>query len=70
MPNHIECCSKPILNFIANELPKAVVNIMGQYRPEYKAHKYPKIARRPTPEEMMEVKKYADNLNILYRPVS
>jgi putative pyruvate formate lyase activating enzyme len=70
MPNHIECCSKPILDFIASELPKAVVNIMGQYRPEYKAQKYPEIDRRPTPQEMIEVKKYADNLNILYRPVS
>ncbi len=70
MPNHAECCSKPILNFIAKEVPNSVVNIMGQYRPEYKAFKYPEIARRPTAEEILDVKQYADKLEILYKPVS
>ncbi len=70
MPNHVECCSKPILDYIANEIPKSVVNIMAQYRPEYKANNYPEINRRPTSEEMQKVKKYADSLRILWRPVS
>ncbi len=70
MPNHIECCSKPILNYVANEIPKCVVNIMGQYRPQYKANKYNEINRLPTSSEMAEVKKYADKLGILYEPVS
>jgi len=70
MPNHVECCSKPILDFIRKEIPKSVVNIMGQYRPEYKAREYPEIARRPTAEEILDVKRYADNLGILYKPVS
>ena len=70
MPNHIECCSKPILEFISREVPKCVVNIMGQYRPEYMAYKYEKINRRPTSNEINEVKLYADKLGILYKPVS
>ena len=70
MPNHIECCSKPILEFIAREIPKCVVNIMGQYRPEYLAYKYEKIDRKPTSKEINEVKHYADKLEILYKPVS
>ncbi|MFX1243204.1 MAG: radical SAM protein [Promethearchaeota archaeon] len=70
MPNHIECCSKPILDYIAKELPKAVVNIMGQYRPQWKASKFPEINRRPTSQEMLEIKNYADRLGILWRPVS
>ncbi|MFX1479529.1 MAG: radical SAM protein [Promethearchaeota archaeon] len=70
MPNHIECCSKPILDYIAKELPKAVVNIMGQYRPQYKAYQYSEINRRPSSEEMQSVKNYADKLGILWRPVS
>lgn len=70
MPNHIECCSKPILEFIANEIPKCVVNIMGQYRPEYHAYKFDEINRRPSSEEMREVKDYADQLGILWEPVS
>ncbi|GAH52821.1 unnamed protein product, partial [marine sediment metagenome] len=35
MPGHINCCSKPILDYVAKELSNAVVNIMGQYRPQY-----------------------------------
>ncbi|UCD01247.1 MAG: radical SAM protein [Promethearchaeota archaeon] len=70
MPNHIECCSKPILDYVAKELPKAVMNIMTQYRPQWKAFNYDEINRRPTSQEMREVKSYADKLGILYEPVS
>lgn len=70
MPNHIECCSKPILNYVAKELPKAALNIMGQYRPQWKSFEYHEINRRPTSQEMQEVKNYADKLGILWRPVS
>ncbi|MFX0031123.1 MAG: radical SAM protein [Candidatus Hermodarchaeota archaeon] len=70
MPNHIECCSKPILDFVAKEVPKCVVNIMGQYRPEYKANQFHEINRRPTSQEMQEVRNYADKLGILWKPVS
>jgi putative pyruvate formate lyase activating enzyme len=70
MPEHVECCSKPILNYVAKELPKAVVNIMAQYRPQYKAYQYSEINRRPTSQEVIEVKNYANSLGILYEPVS
>jgi putative pyruvate formate lyase activating enzyme len=70
MPNHVECCSKPILEYIAKELPKAIVNIMGQFRPEYKAYQYSELNRRPTSEEINEVKNYANALGIVYKPVS
>jgi len=70
MPNHVECCSKPILDFIAREVPKSIVNLMGQYHPEYLAHKYKEINRRPSMTEIHEVKNYADDLGILYEPVS
>jgi len=70
MPNHIECCSKPILDFVAKELPKTVVNLMAQYRPQWKSSEYPEINRRPSMGEIHEVKNYADDLGILYEPVS
>ena len=70
MPGHIDCCSKLILDNIAKELPKAVVNIMSQYRPQWKSFEYPEINRRPTSQEMQEVKNYARSLGILYKPVS
>ncbi len=70
MPNHIECCTKPILKWIAENTPKAVVNIMGQYRPAYKASQYPEINRRPTGKELDDAHKYATELGILWEPVS
>jgi putative pyruvate formate lyase activating enzyme len=70
MPNHIECCSKPILDYVAKELPKAVMNLMSQFRPVYHSSNYPEINRRPTSQELQEVRNYADKLGILWRPVS
>ncbi len=70
MPNHVECCSKPILDFVAKEVPNCVVNIMAQYRPVYHASRYPEINRHPTSEEIKETKRYANDLGIIYKPVS
>jgi len=70
MPNHVECCTKPILDYVAKELPNAVMNIMGQYRPQYKAFNYEEINKRPTSDEIREAKRYAKKLGIIYEPVS
>jgi len=70
VPNHVECCSKPILKFISDEAPKCVVNIMGQFRPEFHALEYPEINRRPNNEEMQQVKDYANEMEILWKPLS
>lgn len=72
MPSHIECCSKPILLWIAENIPKVVVNIMGQYRPAYMidSHNFPEINRRVTKAEMEEVYRFADHLHLEYRSVS
>jgi len=65
MPNHLECCTKPILDFIKKHFEnKVVVNVMGQYRPEYRAHKHPDIDRRPTSHEINEAIMYAKRLGL------
>lgn len=64
LPNHFDCCSKPIMEYIANNLPNAVVNIMAQYRPDYKAFEYKDIARIVLPDEVLQVKEYAEKLGI------
>ena len=76
LPNHLECCTKPILKWIAKNLPKdkVLVNIMAQYRPEYLVAKHPskwsEIARRPTHKEMVEAYSLAKSLGIAFEPVS
>ena len=70
IPGHIECCTKPILKWIAENMPKALVNIMGQYRPEHQAYKIDQINRRPTHTEMRQAYTLADRLGLNYKSVS
>jgi len=73
LPNHFECCTKPILEWIAKEVPKAEVNIMDQYRPEhlvFSDEKYSGIRRRPSKEEVKKAYKLADELNLTWRDVT
>ena len=52
LPHHLECCTKPILNWIAQNLGTWIrTNVMFQYRPEWKAHEVPELRRRLTRQE-------------------
>jgi len=60
MPNHVECCTYPVLEWIAEYVPAAPVNVMAQFHPDnfcdpasdkYR-EKYAEIARRPTHAEL------------------
>jgi hypothetical protein len=60
MPNHVECCTYPVLDWIAQRVPAAPVNVMAQFHPDnfcgpesgkYR-EKYADIARRPVPAEL------------------
>ncbi|MHA1469601.1 MAG: radical SAM protein [Candidatus Asgardarchaeia archaeon] len=73
LPNHVGCCTSPILEWIAKNVPTALVNVMEQYRPMWEVHKnerYKDINRRPTSSEMKKAYEYADSLGIVWRPVS
>jgi putative pyruvate formate lyase activating enzyme len=65
LPGHEKCCSKPILDFIADNLGRQViVNIMPQYRPEHKAHKYKGMDRRVSSREFDNVLDHARKLDL------
>lgn len=64
MPNHIKCCSEPILQWIEKNTPEAAVNVMAQYRPEYHAYDYEDINRSLTTQEYFQVKNFANQLEI------
>jgi putative pyruvate formate lyase activating enzyme len=60
MPNHVECCTYPVLEWIAARVPAAPVNVMAQFHPDnfcdpasakYR-DKYAEIARAPTRAEL------------------
>jgi putative pyruvate formate lyase activating enzyme len=74
LPNHLECCTKPVLIWISKHCPRALVNIMGQYHPDNRVSReraeYEDIARRPTTDEMRAAYAIADELGLIYSPVS
>jgi len=52
LPNHMECCTKPILNWISENLgTETRVNVMFQYRPEWRAYEISDLRRRLTSDE-------------------
>jgi putative pyruvate formate lyase activating enzyme len=74
MPGHVDCCSIPAIEWIASNLPVAMVNIMGQYRPQHRVlsdhGEFNEISRRPSSDELGKVTSRADELGICWNPVS
>jgi putative pyruvate formate lyase activating enzyme len=64
MPNHLECCTKPVLSWIAENLPNSLVNLMFQYRPEYHAKDYKEIAQPISTKEYTKARDYAESLGL------
>lgn len=64
MPSCLED-TKNVLQFIKEEISEnAFVNIMAQYRPCYRAEKFPEIARRITPQEYNFALEYARKIGL------
>ena len=66
MPGDV-ASSEAVLKFIAEEISVySYVNVMAQYRPEYRADEYPEISRRITHKEFLEAIQLAKGFR-LYR---
>jgi putative pyruvate formate lyase activating enzyme len=69
LPNHLECCVKPVLEWISKNLgPATRTNVMFQYRPEWRAHEIPELRRRLTTaekEKAIALAKQAGLLNFM-----
>jgi putative pyruvate formate lyase activating enzyme len=64
LPNGI-AGTEEFLRFVAEDLSKtSTINIMRQYRPEYKAHEYPEISRRITAREYSEALNWAKKFGL------
>ena len=52
LPGHLECCVKPTMTWVAENLGRDTrVNIMFQYRPEWRASEVPELRKRLTTDE-------------------
>lgn len=64
MPNRV-AGTREFVRWVAENLPLSTyVNIMAQYRVEYKAFDYPKIARGITPDEFLEAMEWAEEAGL------
>jgi putative pyruvate formate lyase activating enzyme len=78
MPNHVDCCTRPVLAWIAQEMPDVPVNIMDQYHPDMFCDprsvryddKYAEIARRPTGQELREAFQMAREMGLKFESLS
>ncbi|MFZ2499473.1 radical SAM protein [Methanosarcina sp.] len=51
LPGHLECCTKPIAEWVAKNIPQIRFNLMFQYSPYHRAMEYPEMGRYLTTEE-------------------
>lgn len=64
LPGHLECCTRPVMEWASRNMPGVYFNLMFQYRPEYKAGLYPTIDARLTPEERAKALAMAADYNL------
>jgi putative pyruvate formate lyase activating enzyme len=75
MPNHVECCTAPVLAWLAEHMPDVPVNVMDQYHPDtfcdprsqkYRPQ-YAELARRCTGEEIRSAYRHARARGLNFR---
>jgi len=65
LPGHLECCTRVILNWLADNLSKDVrTNIMFQYRPEWRAYEVPELQRKLIRSEMEQALELAQEAGL------
>ncbi len=78
MPGHVECCTYPVLDWIAANMPDVPVNVMDQYHPDnfcdsgspkYDA-RYSELARRPSGDELRRSFARARALGLEFETIS
>jgi len=78
MPEHVECCTVPVLDWIAAEMPGVPVNIMDQYHPDNYTDpaspkfiaRYRPLARRPDREEILAAFRHAKQRGLRFESLS
>ncbi len=77
-PEHVPCCTKPVLKWIAANMPQVLVNVMDQYHPDYACEpgspeynpRYESLSRRPSAREVLEAYAYARELGLRFEEMT
>ncbi len=78
VPKHVECCTKPVLDWMSKNMPGTPINIMDQFHPDSFCdtsspsfdRRYIEIAGFPTHEEILESYRYAKELGLNFETLS
>jgi putative pyruvate formate lyase activating enzyme len=78
MPNHVECCTRPVLEWIAENMPDAPVNIMDQYHPDNFCDprnpkydkRYVQISRHANSREILDAFRHAREFGLNFESLS
>jgi len=78
MPGHVECCTVPVLDWIAAQMPGVPVNIMDQYHPDNYCdaagpkflERYRPLARRPRRDEILAAYRHARERGLRFEALS
>ena len=63
MPNDI-ADSRKVIEIVAATAPGCSINVMGQYRPAYRAREYPELLDYPNSRQIRELREYADEMGL------
>jgi len=63
LPDHINE-SKELLSWIKKNTPKALVSVMFQYQPYFRAYLHPQINRSINYQEYLEIKKFVEEVDL------
>ncbi len=64
LPGHVQCCTRPIAQWCAENIPGCGFNLMFQYHPEHKARKHPKLRYYLDEEDVLGAMESVRNLDL------
>jgi putative pyruvate formate lyase activating enzyme len=64
LPGHVSCCHEPAMKLLSEYKDTISVSILDQYIPEHEAHLDRDLKRRPTREEINQVKSLTEEFSL------
>ncbi|GAB4280264.1 MAG: hypothetical protein Kow0056_14450 [Coriobacteriia bacterium] len=64
LPGHLECCTRPVLEWVAGSLSGVYLNLMFQYRPCHEARQHEGMGRRLTRSEIAQASAMAQEAGV------
>jgi len=64
MPGHIDCCWRPVAEWLAREVPGVKVNLRSGFWPAWQAARHPELCRTASTQESQRAWELARDLRL------